>query len=65
MPKTIPQHQHCMICGKAIPADEEVCSESCDEELDSTRRKRRIMQYILYGAVAATTLLILFQGSLI
>lgn len=45
----IPQHKHCMICHKAIPAKEKLCSDECQMEFEKLDRKRRSYMYIMYG----------------
>lgn len=45
----IPQHKHCMICNKAIPAKTRICSDECQEEYDKLDKKRKNYMYIMYG----------------
>lgn len=54
----VPNHAHCVQCGKAIPPSEETCSAECEEERqeDTTRRKR--MMYLTYGLLALGFLLL-------
>jgi len=47
----IVQHKHCQICGKAIPLKEKFCSEECEQKFNEIVKKRKILIYILYGAV--------------
>ncbi|MEF8848140.1 MAG: DUF2116 family Zn-ribbon domain-containing protein [Candidatus Thermoplasmatota archaeon] len=51
MSSKIPQHKHCQICGKAIPLEEKLCSEECKEKYEEMVKKRKILIYILYGAI--------------
>lgn len=64
-PEVVVQHQHCFICNKAMPFDEDTkwCSEACKKKFQEQGKKRRQMMYFLYGAMALT-LLLLFWGSL-
>jgi predicted nucleic acid-binding Zn ribbon protein len=48
----IPQHDHCQICGKAIPTGETVCSDECREEYQAFVKKRKTYMYVMYGALA-------------
>jgi len=43
------QHKHCRICDKAIPVDEETCSEECKTKLEALIKKRRTNVYIIWG----------------
>jgi predicted nucleic acid-binding Zn ribbon protein len=45
----IPQHKHCMICHKAIPAKDKMCSEECEAEYARIDRKRRNYMMIMYA----------------
>ncbi len=53
----IPQHDHCQMCGKAIPTGEVVCSDECREEYESYMKKRKIYMYAMYGALAILVVL--------
>ncbi|MCD6512229.1 MAG: DUF2116 family Zn-ribbon domain-containing protein [Thermoplasmata archaeon] len=48
----IPQHSHCIICGKAIPYGEKFCSEKCKKEYENMVKKRKIYIYLMYLALA-------------
>jgi len=58
------QHQHCMICGKAMEFDDDTkwCSPACKGKFDAQNKKRRNMMLFLYAAMGLT-LLLLFWGS--
>jgi predicted nucleic acid-binding Zn ribbon protein len=45
----IPQHKHCMVCNKAIPSKENLCSEDCENEYNRRTKKSRMYLYIMYG----------------
>ena len=47
----IPQHKHCMICNKAIPAKQELCSEECEEKYKTMKSKQRNWVYIMYAMI--------------
>lgn len=62
-PEVVVNHQHCLVCGRAmVLGDEKWCSAECKSKLDEQNKKRRQMMYFLYGAMALT-LLLLFFGS--
>jgi len=53
MAEKIPQHQHCQICGKAIPLGETLCSQECRQKYQNLVRRRKLMLYLMYGILAA------------
>lgn len=53
MVEKITQHQHCHICGKAIPLGETLCSEECRQKYQSLLRRRKLMLYLMYGMLVA------------
>jgi predicted nucleic acid-binding Zn ribbon protein len=60
----IPDHRHCIICGKAIPPKEEICSDECRKiQAYRLRRERRtrILILILYVILMGSLLLIFFR----
>ncbi|UCH87920.1 MAG: DUF2116 family Zn-ribbon domain-containing protein, partial [Thermoplasmata archaeon] len=59
----IPQHKHCMICHKAIPVKESLCSEECQEEFDRLDRKRRNYMYIMYGLFFVIIIMVILSMS--
>lgn len=53
MVEKINQHQHCQICGKAIPLGETLCSEECRQKYHNFVRRRKLMLYLMYGMLVA------------
>lgn len=47
----IPQHRHCLICNKAIPAKQELCSEECETKYNNIKAKQRNWMYIMYAMI--------------
>jgi len=47
IPKDIPEHKHCAICGKSISVDKEFCSEKCQEDYNNIMKKRKRSNYIM------------------
>jgi predicted nucleic acid-binding Zn ribbon protein len=47
------QHRHCQVCGKAIKAKEEMCSDRCKKDWESTVKRKRfqLMAFLLFGSV--------------
>jgi len=52
------QHRHCQVCGKAIKAKEEMCSERCKKEWESTVKRKRLW-LMAYGLMAAFVIVLL------
>ena len=53
MTVTVPQHAHCLMCGKSIPYGETLCSEDCKQKYQRLLKRRKIMVYLMYGIIAA------------
>ena len=50
----IVDHRHCKICGKAIPPNQEFCSENCrsiSERMEARQKRMRNLLIIMYVAV--------------
>lgn len=60
MVERIIQHKHCSICGKAIPAEEEYCSENCKERFEAIQKKKKNLMYIMYGLMFFLLILLFF-----
>lgn len=48
----IPNHSHCVICGKAVPFGDKTCSKECEqglEELNKKRKRSMLTMYVLMG----------------
>ena len=58
IPKNIPSHKHCTICGKSIPVDKEFCSIECEEEYKRIMKKRKRSNYIMMGMMVLLLLII-------
>jgi predicted nucleic acid-binding Zn ribbon protein len=57
----IPQHKHCLICHKAIPAKIDVCSDECDTKYKAIESKRKNYMYIMYALFAFIILMVVFS----
>jgi len=58
----VPQHTHCITCGRAIPLNEKFCSEECERAHKETIRKKKNQLLILYVAAIGIMLLALLSG---
>ncbi|MCS7126659.1 MAG: DUF2116 family Zn-ribbon domain-containing protein [Aigarchaeota archaeon] len=60
-PKIV-DHRHCKICARAIPPDEEFCSDKCRQVFEDYKKKEkrgRLLFYVIYG-ILMVALLMLF-----
>ncbi|MEX2682252.1 MAG: DUF2116 family Zn-ribbon domain-containing protein [Candidatus Sigynarchaeota archaeon] len=61
------EHQHCIVCGRAIHLGKKYCSLSCKEKYESVQKKQNKNQKLMcciMGAVMPIMLIVmmLFQG---
>ncbi|MCD6461595.1 MAG: DUF2116 family Zn-ribbon domain-containing protein [Thermoplasmata archaeon] len=40
------QHKHCPVCGRAMPLEEEYCSEECREKMEVLVKKKKMFYYV-------------------
>ncbi len=57
----IVQHKHCPVCGRAIPPDEEFCSDECREKMEILAKKKRLFYYAYMGLVVFVMALIVMS----
>jgi predicted nucleic acid-binding Zn ribbon protein len=65
MAEIIPQHTHCLICGKSIIVSETLCSEQCKQKYSKMLRIRKINGYLMYVmifAVFVVAMLVIFNS---
>jgi len=43
----IVDHRHCRVCGKAIPPNQEFCSENCRKTYEGLQRREKRMRNML------------------
>ena len=57
----VPQHAHCLVCGRAIQVDEKTCSDECKAafERDQQRKKRTLL--LLYAMVGLGMIVLVGQ----
>ena len=59
----IPQHRHCLGCGKAFTGDGQYCSESCENgKKDEIRKKKNGLIVIWVVALLMMLYAIFFMG---
>lgn len=61
----IQKHKHCLVCDKAIPADQKFCSERCEDIYEERKKKARRTQllfYAIFAVIIGWFLLMAFLG---
>jgi predicted nucleic acid-binding Zn ribbon protein len=50
-------HRHCVICGKAVPPEEDFCSQACRDKYSTTEKsknkKNNIQLILIFGVFIA------------
>lgn len=57
MAEIVPQHTHCLVCGKSIIIGETLCSEQCKQKYSTMLRRRKLIVYLMYGMLFAVIVL--------
>lgn len=60
MVKVLP-HKHCVICGKAIDTEKQVCSTECGQQLQKNQRRQKLSFYMLIG-IMVILIVVMFLG---
>ncbi len=60
-------HSHCPICGKAMPADKQFCSQNCRDNYHGSQKKQkkksRIQMIFMFGMMAVVfVFMFIFTG---
>lgn len=58
------EHKHCIVCGKAIPLDQDFCSLECKDSYSKADKKKsrgNITQIIIFG-VLIVVMFIVFRN---
>ncbi len=59
----IPQHRHCLNCGKAFTGDGQYCSKACEDgKKEEIKKKKNILLIIWLLAVVMMIFAIFFMG---
>lgn len=62
MSSIVVNHQHCRVCGRAMPiGKEKICSPECQKEVDVVQRKRRNLLWFIYGMIGVSIAFLLLQ----
>ena len=62
MAERLLQHKHCRNCGKAIPADDTFCSDTCNVEHRELMRKKKNQLLIMMFIAMAIMVFTMFSG---
>ena len=57
MAEIVPQHAHCLMCGKSIIVGETLCSEQCKQKYNTMLKRRKLIVYLMYGMLFAVIVL--------
>jgi len=60
MANTTPQHNHCIICMKAIPTSETLCSDECKQKYHAMLKKKRLTLLFLWVMIIAFIAVLFF-----
>ena len=55
---SIPQHKHCLVCGKSMELDGDFCSEKCEQAVATRKKAQRRTTWIMLGVMGI--ILVLF-----
>jgi len=50
---SVPSHRHCIVCGKSVSVDKDICSDECNKTLDSRRKSQKRSTWIFMGVLGA------------
>lgn len=56
----VPNHKHCLVCGKPTPLEKQVCSPECEQALKRQLKSQRRTSWIFIGVLIVAMLVWLF-----
>ena len=59
----IPQHRHCINCGRAFTGVGNYCTDECRDTSGQDVKKKLRKYFIVLGVLVAFTVVVLFWGS--
>ena len=51
MAEKLVQHKHCPICGKAMSAERDTCSDECDIKRKTQMQEKKRTLYLFYFSI--------------
>lgn len=55
-------HKHCIVCGRAIPMEQDFCSTECKDQYtktDKSRNKKNTIQFVVIAVVMVVMIVVL------
>lgn len=50
---SVPAHRHCIVCGKSVSVDKDICSPECENTLATRRKSQKRSTWIFMGVLGA------------
>ena len=61
MAERLVQHKHCPVCGKAMSADKETCSDECTTTRQAQVQEKKRTLYLFYFSIVILALVLGLQ----
>ncbi len=61
MAERLVQHKHCPVCGKAMSADKETCSDNCAVTRKAQQDQKKRTLYLWYFSIAILVVVLAIQ----
>jgi predicted nucleic acid-binding Zn ribbon protein len=61
MGERLVQHKHCPVCGKAMSADKETCSDECTVSRQNQLREKKRTLYFFYFSIVVLAIVMGLQ----
>ena len=62
MANVITPHNHCMMCMKAIPTSETLCSDECKQKYQRMLKKKRMTVFFLWVMIIVFMAVLLYAN---
>ncbi|MBI4288446.1 MAG: DUF2116 family Zn-ribbon domain-containing protein [Chloroflexi bacterium] len=49
----VPSHKHCVVCGKSVGTEKDICSPECENTLVTRRKSQKRSTWIFMGVLGA------------
>lgn len=61
MAERLVQHKHCPVCGKAMSADKDTCSDECGDKRQAQIKERKRTMYLFYFSIVVLAIVLALQ----
>lgn len=61
MAERLVQHKHCPVCGKAMSADKETCSDECSLKRQAQMQEKKRTMYMFYLSIVVLVVVLGLQ----